>query len=122
MTKAEELILRSQHILMRASFSPNDPTAQAKHFMALQQDIGPWLQDYVTLMETPQTPSHPPAKLPNLGYATTSQLLEEIKARVEVHAKPHTRTDQAYDLIQNLQEFITHQVEGGLSYTTVAMD
>lgn len=46
-TQAEQLILRGLHLVIRASFSPNDPTAQAKHFIALQADVGPWLRDYV---------------------------------------------------------------------------
>lgn len=41
-----DLILRGQHILMRANFSPNDPQAQAKHFVRLQNDITGWFNDY----------------------------------------------------------------------------
>jgi hypothetical protein len=50
MTKAEELILRGLHLMIRTTFSPNEPTAQAKHFTALQADIGPWLSSYADLM------------------------------------------------------------------------
>jgi hypothetical protein len=38
---------------MRASFSPNEPAAQAKHFLALQSDIAPWFQDYATEIAKP---------------------------------------------------------------------
>lgn len=51
MTEAERLILRGLSIIMRASFSPNDPEAQAKHFAGMQRDIGPWFTDYVKLFE-----------------------------------------------------------------------
>jgi len=50
MTKTEELILRGLHLMIRSSFSPNDPVAQAKHFVGLQQDIAPWLTDYAEIM------------------------------------------------------------------------
>jgi hypothetical protein len=61
-TQAEQLILRGLQLVIRASFSPNEPTAQAKHFMALQNDIGPWLSDYVTEMEKPASDAPlPPA-------------------------------------------------------------
>jgi hypothetical protein len=50
-TSAEQLILRGLHIMMRTTFSPNDPTAQAKHFAGLQADIGPWFKDYSAEME-----------------------------------------------------------------------
>jgi hypothetical protein len=45
-----DLILRGQHILMRASFSPNDPQNQAKHFVGLQTDITAWFGDYPTIV------------------------------------------------------------------------
>lgn len=50
MTKEEKLILRGIHVLMRASFAPNDPERQAKHFVALRDDIGPWFTDYAMIM------------------------------------------------------------------------
>lgn len=52
-TSAEQLILRGLNIVMRASFSPNEPAAQAKHFLALQSDIAPWFQDYATEIAKP---------------------------------------------------------------------
>lgn len=52
-TSAEQLILRGLHLLIRTSFSPQDSVLQAKHFMGLQQDIGPWFSDYATEMEKP---------------------------------------------------------------------
>jgi hypothetical protein len=52
-TTAEQLILRGLNIMIRASFSPNEPTAQAKHFLGLQNDIGPWLKDYAAEIEKP---------------------------------------------------------------------
>jgi hypothetical protein len=54
-TEAEQIILRGLHLLIRTSFSPNDPVAQAKHFAGLQQDIGPWMTDYVTEMSKTAT-------------------------------------------------------------------
>lgn len=52
-SSAEQLILRGLHLMIRTSFSPNEPAAAAKHFMMLQQDIGPWFKDYATEMEKP---------------------------------------------------------------------
>lgn len=52
-TSAEQLILRGLNLVIRTNFSPNDPTAQAKHFMSLQNDIGPWLADYATEIAKP---------------------------------------------------------------------
>jgi len=52
-TSAEQLILRGLHLLIRSSFSPNSPEAQAKHFLGLQADIGPWFVDYATELEKP---------------------------------------------------------------------
>jgi hypothetical protein len=52
-TSAEHLILRGLSLVIRASFSPNDPAAQAKHFMQIQSDIGPWLKDYAVEIEKP---------------------------------------------------------------------
>lgn len=48
-TPAESLILRGLSILMRATFSPNNPEAQMKHSVRLLNDIGPWFADYVTV-------------------------------------------------------------------------
>lgn len=50
---AEQLILRGLHLVIRTSFAPNDPVKQAKHFAALQNDIGPWLADYTVEMDKP---------------------------------------------------------------------
>lgn len=50
MTPAEQLILRGLHLMIRTTFSPNEPAAQAKHFAALQKDIGPWFTDYAAEM------------------------------------------------------------------------
>lgn len=50
MTKAEELILRGLHLLIRTTFAPNDVERGAKHFIALQADIGPWLSAYADIM------------------------------------------------------------------------
>jgi hypothetical protein len=52
-TTADQLILRGLNLVIRASFSPNDPAGQAKHFMNLQQDIGPWLKDYAEEIAKP---------------------------------------------------------------------
>lgn len=52
-TSAEQLILRGLHLMMRATFAPNDPVKAARHAMGLQADIGPWFTDYVTEMEKP---------------------------------------------------------------------
>lgn len=52
-TSTEQLILRGLSLVIRASFSPNDLERQAKHFMALQADIGPWLTDYASEIAKP---------------------------------------------------------------------
>lgn len=52
-TSAEQLILRGLNLMIRATFSPNDAAAQAKHFMGIQADIGPWLIDYAMEIEKP---------------------------------------------------------------------
>ena len=52
-TSAEQLILRGLNLVIRASFSPNDPAGQAKHFAALTQDIGPWFEDYAEEIAKP---------------------------------------------------------------------
>lgn len=48
LTPTEALVLRGMHLVMRATFSPNEPTAQAKHFAQLTTDLGPWFTDYAT--------------------------------------------------------------------------
>lgn len=58
-----DLILRGQHIIMRASFSPSDPAAQAKHFVHLQNDISGWFNDYPTIVAgTVEQPSDTPKR------------------------------------------------------------
>ncbi len=52
-TSAEQLILRGLNLIIRASFSPNDPERAAKTFVDLQRDIGPWLIDYATEIAKP---------------------------------------------------------------------
>jgi hypothetical protein len=52
-TSAEHLILRGLQLVIRASFSPAKPDLQAKHFIALQADIGPWLSDYADEIAKP---------------------------------------------------------------------
>lgn len=52
-TSAEQLILRGLSILMRASFSPNEPEAQSKHAVLLINDLGPWFTDYAEEISKP---------------------------------------------------------------------
>jgi hypothetical protein len=52
-TSAEQLILRGLNLVIRASFSPNDGVAQAKHFKGIQDDIGPWFNDYASEIAKP---------------------------------------------------------------------
>ena len=52
-TSAEQLILRGLNLVIRSAFSPNDQTAQAQHFLRLQNDIGPWLKDYAEEIAKP---------------------------------------------------------------------
>jgi hypothetical protein len=52
-TSAEQLILRGLNLVIRATFSPNSPEAQAKHFLGMQNDIGPWLKDYADEIAKP---------------------------------------------------------------------
>ena len=52
-TSAEQLILRGLNLILRASFSPNDPVAAAKHFKNIQADIAPWFMDYADEIEKP---------------------------------------------------------------------
>lgn len=68
-TAAEQLILRGLSLVIRASFSPNEPERQAKHFLLLQADIGPWLKDYAEEIAKPaveHSTSGPPM---NGGFA-----------------------------------------------------
>lgn len=58
MTPTEELILNGIHILMRATFSPNETTAQAKHFQSLQKDISAWMGGYSATMAAAKGPEH----------------------------------------------------------------
>lgn len=55
-TPAESLILRGLSILMRATFSPNNPEAQMKHSVRLLNDIGPWFADYVIVQAGESAP------------------------------------------------------------------
>jgi len=50
---AEQLILRGLNLVIRTAFSPNEPVAQQKHYIALQNDIGPWLSDYAEEIAKP---------------------------------------------------------------------
>ena len=52
-TESEQLILRGLNIIMRTTFAPNDPAAQAKHFADLTADIGPWFVDYAAEIAKP---------------------------------------------------------------------
>lgn len=52
-TQAEQLILRGLHLIVRTTFAPNDPDAQAKHFVGVQADIGPWFRDYAEEIAKP---------------------------------------------------------------------
>lgn len=52
-TQAEQLILRGLNLVIRSSFSPNDPEKSARHFISIQQDIGPWLADYAEEIAKP---------------------------------------------------------------------
>jgi hypothetical protein len=54
MTPAEQLILRGLHLIIRSSFSPNEPVAAAKHFKGIQDDIGPWFTDYADAIAEPE--------------------------------------------------------------------
>ena len=54
-TSAEHLILRGLNLVIRSSFSPNEPVAQAQHFKSLTQDIAPWLKDYADEIAKPAT-------------------------------------------------------------------
>lgn len=52
-TKAEQLILRGLHLMLRMNFAPNDQVAATKHFAALTQEIGPWMTDYADEIAQP---------------------------------------------------------------------
>lgn len=52
-TSAEQLILRGLNLIIRTTFAPVNPEAQAKHLMALQNDIGPWFSDYADEIAKP---------------------------------------------------------------------
>jgi hypothetical protein len=67
-TSAEQLILRGLNLVIRASFSPSDPFAQAKHFKSMQDDIGPWFKDYVVEIEKPAVDFQSPP-MPGGGLA-----------------------------------------------------
>lgn len=54
-----DLTLRGLHLLIRASFAPNDKQAQMKHFVSLQSDIGPWLKDYADNFGAGSEPGQP---------------------------------------------------------------
>lgn len=62
-TQAEQLILRGLSLLIRVTFSPNDTAAQAKHFIGLRADIGPWLADYADEIAKPSTEEAEVARL-----------------------------------------------------------
>ena len=119
-TTAEQLILRGLNLVVRASFSPNDPAGQAKHFAGLTQDIGPWFKDYADEIAKPAVDwsvdfKQAANREPQLGYATTRQLLDELRARTERHIL-HTH---AHDLIGKLETEIIVNADGGLDYRTV---
>jgi hypothetical protein len=60
-TKAEQLILRGLHMLVRLNFAPNDEARAAKQYAALAQDIGPWMTDYVEEIAKPASDEAPSA-------------------------------------------------------------
>jgi hypothetical protein len=47
-----DLTLRGLHVLIRMGSAPADKARQLEHYMKLQNDIGPWLTDYVTVMSS----------------------------------------------------------------------
>lgn len=103
---------------MRASFSPNEPMAQAKHFAAIGQDLGPWFKDYVDVIEQPDPPERPQLRM---GLATTRELLAELRARIEVHAAPGANFHDADAYLDPLSAYIESHVDGGLDYRTVGL-
>jgi hypothetical protein len=52
-SSAEQLILRGLNLVLRTTFAPNNPEAQARHVIALQADIGPWFSDYADEIAKP---------------------------------------------------------------------
>lgn len=61
-TKAEQLILRGLHLLMRVNFAPNDQVAAAKHYSSLTHEIGPWMTDYAAEIALPASDEAPPSE------------------------------------------------------------
>ncbi len=118
-TSAEQLLLRGLGLVMRASFSPNETTAQAKHFAALTQDIAPWFKDYAEEIAKPAVDFTLTPTQPQLGCARTRELLNELRARTEVHNAIGLNYHVAHDLIDRLEEFIAKNTDGGLDYRTV---
>lgn len=100
------------HILMRASFSPNDAVAQAKHFMQLQADIGPWLSDYVNV----QSLSDPEPEPSRFSRSTTRELLNELCERIEINIKPGVDCHPLLVRLEDLSAAIVRCVDGGLDY------
>lgn len=47
-----DIALRGMHMLIRMGSAPADKQRQLEHYMKLQNDIGPWLSDYVTVMQS----------------------------------------------------------------------
>lgn len=46
-----DLALRGLHVLIRMGSAPAERARQLEHYQKLQKDIGPWLVDYVTVMQ-----------------------------------------------------------------------
>ena len=119
-------MLRGLGLVIRASFSPNDPVPQAKHLSSLMQDIGPWLKDYADEIAKPAVDwsvdfKQATNREPQLGCATTRQLLDELRARTEVHENPDKHNYHiAHDMIEGLGNFIEANTDGGLDYRTVS--
>lgn len=67
-TTAEQLILRGLHLILRTTFTPNDQVLQAKHLVALQHDIGPWMTDYAVEIEKPAVDFMPVVDPASGGY------------------------------------------------------
>src|ERR1035437_8450632 len=127
-TTAEQLMLRGLSLLVRASFSPNELVAQQKHMVSLTQDIGPWFKDYADEIAKPavdwSVDFKQATREPQLGCATTGQLLTELRARTECHAKVGEGGSipayvPAHRLIAQLTNEIVMNVDGGLDYRTI---
>jgi len=118
-TTADQLTLRGLSLLVRASFSPNDAAAQAKHFADLTKDIAPWFKAYAEEIAKPAVDFTLTPTQPQLGCATTRQLLDELRARTEVHVKPGESFDGAHRIIDSLAGLIEATTDGGLDYRTV---